>query len=106
MPRLSLVIRDEPNGLRRYCHLGTGNYNPKTARAYEDLGILSADSELTEDLTKLFNQLSGFAPQSTYSRLLVAPSTLRSGSLSASTAKLKIIKLASQQVFNLSSTLF
>ena len=77
--KLSLVIRDEPNGLRRYCHLGTGNYNPKTARAYEDLGILSADPELTEDLTKLFNQLSGFAPQSTYSRLLVAPSTLRSG---------------------------
>jgi polyphosphate kinase len=73
------VIRDEPHGLRRYCHLGTGNYNPKTARMYEDLGILSADPELTEDLTKLFNQLSGFAPQSTYSRLLVAPSTLRSG---------------------------
>ena len=79
--KLSLVIRDEANGLRRYCHLGTGNYNPKTARAYEDLGILSADPELTEDLTKLFNQLSGFAPQSTYSRLLVAPSTLRSGIL-------------------------
>ena len=59
--------------------MGTGNYNPKTARVYEDLGILSADPELTEDLTKLFNQLSGFAPQSTYSRLLVAPSTLRSG---------------------------
>ena len=77
--KLSLVIRDEANGLRRYCHLGTGNYNPKTARAYEDLGILSADPELTEDLTKLFNQLSGFAPQSTYSRLLVAPSKLRSG---------------------------
>ncbi len=77
--KLSLVIRDEANGLRRYCHLGTGNYNPKTARAYEDLGILSADPELTEDLTKLFNQLSGFAPQSTYSRLLVATSTLRSG---------------------------
>ncbi len=77
--KLSLVIRDEATGLRRYCHLGTGNYNPKTARSYEDLGILSADPELTEDLTKLFNQLSGFAPQSTYSRLLVAPSTLRSG---------------------------
>ena len=77
--KLSLVVRDEPQGLRRYCHIGTGNYNPKTARMYEDLGILSADSELTEDLTKLFNQLSGFAPQSTYSRLLVAPRTLRSG---------------------------
>ena len=77
--KLSLVVRDEPQGLRRYCHLGTGNYNPKTARMYEDLGILSADLELTEDLTKLFNQLSGFAPQSIYSRLLVAPRTLRSG---------------------------
>ena len=77
--KLSLVIRDEPQGLRRYCHIGTGNYNPKTARMYEDLGILSTDIELTEDLTKLFNQLSGFAPQSTYSRLLVAPRTLRSG---------------------------
>lgn len=77
--KLSLVVRDEPQGLRRYCHIGTGNYNPKTARLYEDLGILSSDIELTEDLTKLFNQLSGFAPQSTYSRLLVAPRTLRSG---------------------------
>jgi len=76
--KLSLVIRDEPQGIRRYCHLGTGNYNPKTARMYEDLGILSADVELTEDLTRLFNQLSGFGPQSTYSRLLVAPRTLRS----------------------------
>lgn len=79
--KLSLVVRDELQGIRRYCHIGTGNYNPKTARMYEDLGILSADNELTEDLTKLFNQLSGFAPQSTYSRLLVAPKTLRSGIL-------------------------
>jgi polyphosphate kinase len=77
--KLSLVVRDEPHGIRRYCHIGTGNYNPKTARMYEDLGMLSADTELTEDLTRLFNQLSGFAPQSTYSRLLVAPRTLRSG---------------------------
>ena len=77
--KLSLVVRDEPQGIRRYCHIGTGNYNPKTARLYEDLGLLSADVEFTEDLTRLFNQLSGFAPQSTYSRLLVAPRTLRSG---------------------------
>lgn len=77
--KLSLIVRDEPRGLRRYCHIGTGNYNPKTARMYEDLGILSTDKNLTEDLTKLFNQLSGFAPQSMYSRLLVAPRTLRSG---------------------------
>lgn len=79
--KLSLVVRDEPEGLRRYCHIGTGNYNPKTARFYEDLGLLSADPVLTEDLTKLFNQLSGFAPQSEYSRLLVAPRTLRTGLL-------------------------
>ena len=79
--KLSLVIRDEQGGIHRYAHVGTGNYNPKTARIYEDLGILSADEVLTEDLTKLFNQLSGFAPQSTYSRLLVAPRTLRSGLL-------------------------
>ena len=75
--KLSLVIRDEHSGIHRYAHIGTGNYNPKTARTYEDLGLLSADEGLTEDLTKLFNQLSGFAPQSTYSRLLVAPKSLR-----------------------------
>ena len=79
--KLSLVVRDESHGLRMYCHIGTGNYNPKTARFYEDLGILSADQVLTGDLIKLFNQLSGFGPQSTFSRLLVAPKTLRSGLL-------------------------
>ena len=79
--KLSLVVRDEADGLRSYCHIGTGNYNPKTARMYEDLGILSADHVLTDDLSKLFNQLSGFAPQSTYKRLLVAPRSLRSGLL-------------------------
>jgi polyphosphate kinase len=79
--KLSLVVRDEANGLRRYCHVGTGNYNPKTARFYEDLGIISADPLLTEDLSKLFNQLSGLAPSSSYSRLLVAPRSLRSGIL-------------------------
>ena len=79
--KLSLVVRDEPQGIRRYCHIGTGNYNPKTARFYEDLGIISADQTLTEDLSKLFNQLSGLAPASTYSRLLVAPRSLRTGLL-------------------------
>jgi len=79
--KLSLVVREEAHGLQSYCHVGTGNYNPKTARFYEDLGLLSADPVLTDDLTKLFNQLSGFAPQSEYSRLLVAPRTLRSGLL-------------------------
>ena len=79
--KLSLVVREEAHGLRSYCHVGTGNYNPKTARFYEDLGLLSADPVLADDLTKLFNQLSGFAPQSEYSRLLVAPRTLRRGLL-------------------------
>ena len=79
--KLSLVVREEAGVLRRYCHVGTGNYNPKTARMYEDLGLLSSDSDLGEDLNKLFNQLSGFAPLSEYKRLLVAPRTIRSGLL-------------------------
>ena len=79
--KLSLVVREEAGVLRRYCHVGTGNYNPKTARMYEDLGLLSSDSDLGEDLNKLFNQLSGFAPLSEYKRLLVAPRTVRSGLL-------------------------
>ena len=61
--------------------MGTGNYNPKTARIYEDFGILSADPVLGEDVNKLFNQLSGFAPQTSFERLLVAPRTLRTGLL-------------------------
>ena len=79
--KLSLVVREEGNSVRRYSHVGTGNYNPKTARMYEDLGILSADDQLGEDLNKLFNQLSGFAPQYSYNRLLVAPRTIRTGLL-------------------------
>ncbi|MGI9171177.1 MAG: RNA degradosome polyphosphate kinase [Candidatus Nanopelagicus sp.] len=75
--KLSLVVREEGNTVRRYSHVGTGNYNPKTARMYEDLGILSADDQLGEDLNKLFNQLSGFAPQYSYHRLLVAPRSIR-----------------------------
>jgi polyphosphate kinase len=79
--KLSLVVREESGVVRRYCHVGTGNYNPKTARMYEDLGLLSSESDLGEDLNKLFNQLSGFAPLSEYKRLLVAPRTVRSGLL-------------------------
>ena len=77
--KLSLVVRDEGDQLMRYCHIGTGNYNPKTARQYEDLGILTADPELCDDLSRLFNQLSGMAPQTDFRRLLVAPRTLRPG---------------------------
>ncbi|PPK92063.1 polyphosphate kinase [Kineococcus xinjiangensis] len=77
--KLSLVVRQEAGGLRRYCHVGTGNYNPKTARLYEDMGLLTADPKVGEDLTRLFNQLSGYAPKTTYKRLLVAPRSLRTG---------------------------
>ncbi|GAA1255438.1 RNA degradosome polyphosphate kinase [Janibacter melonis] len=77
--KLSLVVRQEAEGVRRYCHIGTGNYNPKTARLYEDLGLLTADPEVGEDLTRLFNQLSGLAPRSKFKRLLVAPRSLRPG---------------------------
>ena len=77
--KLSLVVRDEGERLMRYCHIGTGNYNPKTARQYEDLGVLTADPELCDDLSRLFNQLSGMAPQTDFRRLLVAPRTLRPG---------------------------
>jgi polyphosphate kinase len=77
--KLSLVVRQEQDGLRRYCHIGTGNYHPRTARYYEDLGLLTADNQVGEDLSKLFNQLSGYAPKSTFERLLVAPRSVRSG---------------------------
>lgn len=77
--KLALVVRDEPEGLRRYAHLGTGNYNPKTARVYEDLGLLTCDPDITNDLLELFNSLSGFAQQGEYRKLMVAPSGLRDG---------------------------
>jgi polyphosphate kinase len=77
--KLSLVVRQESEGLKRYCHVGTGNYNPKTARLYEDLGLLTCDDRVGEDIARLFNQLSGYAPKTKYKRLLVAPRYLRSG---------------------------
>lgn len=80
--KLSLVVREEGDVLRRYCHVGTGNYNPKTARFYDDLGILSADPVLGEDLSRLFNELSGYSAKHDYSRILVAPHSLRIGLIS------------------------
>ena len=77
--KLSLVIRQEGNQLRRYCHIGTGNYNPKTARYYEDYGLLTARETVGEDLTRLFNQLSGYAPDATFKSLLVSPGSVRQG---------------------------
>ena len=77
--KLSMVVRDEPEGLRRYAHIGTGNYNPKTARQYEDMGLLTANPIITEDVARLFNHLSGMTQETNYRRLLVAPEGIRKG---------------------------
>ncbi|MFJ9853690.1 RNA degradosome polyphosphate kinase [Streptomyces sp. NPDC101150] len=77
--KLSLVVRQEGEMLRRYSHVGTGNYHPKTARLYEDLGLLTADPQVGADLSDLFNRLSGYSRRETYRRLLVAPKSLRDG---------------------------
>jgi polyphosphate kinase len=74
-----LVVREEPDGLRRYCHVGTGNYNSLTAALYEDLGLLTCDPAIGNDLTQLFNELTGYGRNVTYDSLLVAPHTLRQG---------------------------
>jgi polyphosphate kinase len=74
-----VVRREDDGSVRRYCHVGTGNYNPSTARVYEDFGLLSADPEVGEDLTDLFNHLTGFSRDHAYRRLLVAPHALREG---------------------------
>lgn len=79
--KIALVVREEDGKLKRYSHIGTGNYNPKTARIYTDHGLLTDDEAVGEDLTKLFNQLSGYSPKSNYNRLLVAPKSIRKGIL-------------------------
>jgi polyphosphate kinase len=70
-------VREEQDGMRRYCHIGTGNYNPKTARLYEDIGLLTCDPLIGADLTQLFNFLTGYARDVVYNKLLVAPNDLR-----------------------------
>ncbi|MFI5833114.1 RNA degradosome polyphosphate kinase [Micromonospora sp. NPDC051300] len=77
--KTALVVRQEGNQIRRYCHIGTGNYHPKTARLYEDFGMLTADPEIGADLTDLFNVLTGYSRQTAFRRLLVAPQGIRSG---------------------------
>jgi polyphosphate kinase len=77
--KTSLVVRQEGSTIRRYCHVGTGNYNPKTARLYEDLGVLTADPTIGADLTDLFNSLTGYSRQTSYRSLLVAPYGVRRG---------------------------
>jgi polyphosphate kinase len=75
--KVSLVVRDEGDTIRRYCHIGTGNYHSGTARLYEDLGVLTADPDVTADVADLFNYLTGYSNQVAYRRILVAPVTLR-----------------------------
>ena len=77
--KLALVVRDEPEGIRRYTHIGTGNYNSKTARMYEDLGLITTDEAIGEDVAHLFNNLSGCSRNASYGELLVAPDSVRSG---------------------------
>jgi len=79
---MALIVREEVDGsLHRFCHLGTGNYHPKTARLYEDFGLLTADRDVAEDVTYLFNHLTGYSRKSDYHRLLVAPAGVRAGLL-------------------------
>ncbi|WP_106125733.1 RNA degradosome polyphosphate kinase [Pseudosporangium ferrugineum] len=77
--KTALVVRQEGNQIRRYCHIGTGNYHPKTARLYEDFGMLTADPEIGADVTDLFNVLTGYSRQTAFRRLLVAPHGVRRG---------------------------
>ncbi len=78
--KMVLIVREYADGsLRRFCHIGTGNYHPKTARLYEDFGLLTADKTVGEDVTDLFNHLTGYSQKSDYRRLLVAPERVRAG---------------------------
>jgi len=79
--KIVLVVRKEGDTIRRYCHVGTGNYNPETATTYEDVGLLSSDVELAADVADLFNRLTGYSNGNGYRRVLVAPGTLRTGLL-------------------------
>ncbi len=79
--KIAMVVREEGDGIRRYCHIGTGNYNPRTARQYEDIGLLTAAPKVGEDLAKLFNYLTGYGREISYDGLLVAPEGLSSGLL-------------------------
>ncbi len=81
--KLAMVVRDEPEGIRRYTHIGTGNYNPKTARMYEDFGLLTTDEAIGEDVAHLFNNLSGYSRNASYAELMVAPDSVRIGLVAA-----------------------
>ena len=77
--KLSMVVRNDGDQLRRYCHIGTGNYHPKTARLYEDFGLLTCDPVVGEDVSNIFNVLSGYSMNTEYQRFMVAPHSVRTG---------------------------
>jgi polyphosphate kinase len=91
--KMVLVVREEADGsLRRFCHIGTGNYHPKTARLYEDYGLLTSDAQVGEDITDLFNHLTGYSLRSDYQRLLVAPTGLRSGIIQRIDEQVRLVR--------------
>jgi polyphosphate kinase len=112
--KTSLVVRQEGGQIRRYCHIGTGNYHPKTARLYEDVGVLTADPTIGNDLTDLFNTLTGYSRQTSYRSLLVAPYGVRRGIVrrieeeieafrggnSAARVRIKVNSLVDEQVID------
>ncbi|HEX7746514.1 MAG TPA: RNA degradosome polyphosphate kinase [Micromonosporaceae bacterium] len=93
--KTALVVRQEGDQIRRYCHIGTGNYHPKTARLYEDFGLLTADPEVGADLTDLFNVLTGYSRQTGYRRLLVAPHGIRTGIIERIEREIELTRLGS-----------
>jgi polyphosphate kinase len=91
--KMALVVRVEPDGsLRRFCHIGTGNYHPKTARLYEDFGLLTADRTVGEDVSHLFNHLTGYGRRTDYRRLLVAPGRVRTGLIERIDAQAELVR--------------
>ncbi len=95
--KMVLVVREEPDGsLRRFCHIGTGNYHPKTARLYEDYGLLTSDRQVGADVTDLFNHLTGYSRHDNYRRILVAPEGLRSGLIRQINEQVELAKAGMQ----------
>lgn len=90
--KLTMVVRREADGLRRYCHISTGNYNAATARIYEDIGILTSNDEIADDVTDVFNVLTGYADQREYNKLWVAPHAMRSKIIESISREIEIHK--------------
>jgi polyphosphate kinase len=89
--KVALVVRKEGEGIRRYVHLGTGNYNPSTARGYTDMGLLTCHPDFGADASELFNYLTGYSKQTRYRKLLVAPIAMRAGILALIEREIKLL---------------